>query len=218
MTTIKALSTISYNSEDFLKGKLNELCANGYIDFWYYIKHIGEYDVASNTADKDHIHVYLEPCRRVDTVDLQAMFVEYPDNDFDKLPLKCLPIRISHKRNEKILYDLHNEQYLISIMDKKQYHYSVDDIVTNDRDYLMEIYREAMHSDIFRNKRFIEMLESGACVSDLAYHGFIRPSQAYSYSCFENLYNMGKYRKVQANENDRLLKLENPFNSDSSDC
>lgn len=59
MTTIKALSTISYNSEDFLKGKLNELCANGYIDFWYYIKHIGEYDVASNTADKDHIHVYL---------------------------------------------------------------------------------------------------------------------------------------------------------------
>lgn len=33
MTTIKALSTISYNSEDFLKGKLNELCANGYIDF-----------------------------------------------------------------------------------------------------------------------------------------------------------------------------------------
>ena len=205
MTTIKALSTISYNSEDFLKGKLNELCANGYIDFWYYIKHIGEYDKASDTTDKDHIHVILN----LVSVLIQLIY---------RLCLLNIQIMISHKRNEKILYDLHNEQYLISIMDKKQYHYSVDDIVTNDRDYLMEIYREAMHSDIFRNKRFIEMLESGACVSDLAYHGFIRPSQAYSYSCFEDLYNRGKYRKVQANENDRLLELENPFNSDSSDC
>lgn len=210
MKTIKPLSTISYNSDIFLKEKLKELCANGVIDFWYYIKHIGEYDKITKLKDKDHIHLYLEPCERVNTVELKKVFDEYAGDDYTKEPLKCMPFRTS-KPYDCLLYNLHNEQYLSMKMEEKEFHYSLSDVVTNDIDYFNNLYSEAMHSDIFKNQRLIELLNNGNRISDLAYNGFIKPQQAYAYSVFEDLYNQGKFNKVADNEKNRVLDLDNPF-------
>ena len=65
MKTSKPISTISYNSEEFLKAKLDYLVRSGEVAFWYYIKHHGEYDKETNIQDKDHIHLYIQCCDRV---------------------------------------------------------------------------------------------------------------------------------------------------------
>ena len=39
MKTSKPISTISFNTESFLRGKLRELEAAGILEFWAYIKH-----------------------------------------------------------------------------------------------------------------------------------------------------------------------------------
>ena len=77
MKTSKPISTISYNSEEFLKAKLDYLVRSGEIAFWFYIKHHGEFDDVTNMQDKDHIHLYCEFADRVDTIKLGEMFLEY---------------------------------------------------------------------------------------------------------------------------------------------
>ena len=42
MQTSKPMSTISYNSEKFLKSQLDYLLRSHVIDYYMYIKHIGE--------------------------------------------------------------------------------------------------------------------------------------------------------------------------------
>ena len=44
MKTTKPISTISYNTPEFLENKLNELLANGLISFFAYILHEPEED------------------------------------------------------------------------------------------------------------------------------------------------------------------------------
>ena len=74
MQTCKPISTISYNSEEFLKSVLDNLVRTHVIDFYMYIKHIGEIDLFGE-QEKDHIHLFLIPNKRINTADLEQ-FVE----------------------------------------------------------------------------------------------------------------------------------------------
>ena len=103
MATQKPISTISYNSEPFLREKLESWLKAHIIQSYMFIKHHGE------DGDKDHIHVRLEPNKKLDPMDLQESLREY---EFGKdKPLGVRPFRPS-KEEDWILYAVHDADYL----------------------------------------------------------------------------------------------------------
>lgn len=103
MATQKPISTISYNTEAFLKEKLDNWVNAHIIQAYQYIPHKGE------DGDKDHIHLRIEPNKKLDPMDLVEQLREYQIGK-DK-PLGCRPFRPS-KEEDWILYAVHDEQYL----------------------------------------------------------------------------------------------------------
>lgn len=126
--TSNAISTISYNTEEFLKDTLNELIACHIIQSYQYIKHKGE------DGDKDHIHLRVVPNKRIDMMDLTERFKEYvPDNK------KPLGVRDWNKSKESdwILYAVHDKDYLIQkygsdYVGKEKIPYKWEDIQVSD--------------------------------------------------------------------------------------
>lgn len=105
MATQKPISTISDNTESFLIEKLQILFDAHIIQAWQYITHKGE------DGDKDHIHLRIEPNKRVDPMELSDMFKEY-ENGKDK-PLGVRPWRQS-KEEDWFLYAVHDSDYLLN--------------------------------------------------------------------------------------------------------
>lgn len=103
MATQKPISTISYNSEAFLVEKLQNLYDAHIIQAWQFITHKGE------DGDKDHIHLRIEPNKRIDPMELTEMFKEY-EKGKDK-PLGVRPWRQS-KEVDWYLYAVHDSDYL----------------------------------------------------------------------------------------------------------
>lgn len=103
MATQKPISTISYNSESFLIEKLQTLYDAHIIQAWQYIVHKGE------DGDKDHIHLRIEPNKRIDAMDLTEKFKEF-EKGKDK-PLGVRPWRNS-KEEDWYLYSVHDSDYL----------------------------------------------------------------------------------------------------------
>lgn len=103
MATQKPISTISYNSEEFLKEKLDLWFNAHIIQAYQYIKHKGE------DGDKDHIHLRIEPNKKLDPMCLQEELREFvPDSE---KPLCCRPFRPS-KEEDWFLYAVHDKTYL----------------------------------------------------------------------------------------------------------
>lgn len=71
MATQKPISTISYNTEAFLKEKLEQWLKAHLISAYLYICHKGE------DGDKDHIHLRIELNKRIDPMDLSEELKEY---------------------------------------------------------------------------------------------------------------------------------------------
>ncbi len=103
MATQKPISTISYNSEAFLVEKLQNLYDAHIIQAWQFITHKGE------DGDKDHIHLRIEPNKRIDPMELTEMFKEF-EKGKDK-PLGVRPWRQS-KEEDWFLYAVHDSDYL----------------------------------------------------------------------------------------------------------
>lgn len=103
MATQRPISTISYNTESFLVEKLNSLYVSHTIQAYMYISHKGE------DGDKDHIHLYIEPNKRIDPMDIQDLLKEYVHGS--NKPLGVRPFRNSNEENW-ILYAVHDEDYL----------------------------------------------------------------------------------------------------------
>lgn len=103
MATQKPISTISYNTESFLKEKLDIWLKAHIIQTYMYICHKGE------DGDKDHIHLRIEPNKKLDPMDLKESLKEYPLGK-DK-PLVCRPWRPS-KEEDWFLYVVHDPDYL----------------------------------------------------------------------------------------------------------
>lgn len=103
MASQKPISTISYNTEGFLREKLDAWLKAHIIQSYQYICHIGE------DGDKDHIHLRIEPNKRLDPMDLQEQLREFTKDN--EKPLGCRPFRPS-KEEDWILYALHDPDYL----------------------------------------------------------------------------------------------------------
>ena len=105
MRTSKLISTISYNTKEFLDHHLRQLYADHKISDFIYIYHYAEDDELKN-----HFHVVIKPNCLFDTMDLQDYFKEYdPNNPLN--PLGMTDFKIS-KMDDWILYDLHYPPYL----------------------------------------------------------------------------------------------------------
>ena len=128
MDSYKPFSTIGYNTESFLRERLDEL-VNLYPDmFWCYIYHRDEKD------KKDHYHLYVEPNARIRSDDflmLKKSFEEFDPNN--EKPLSCMPFRKS-KFEDWYLYSIHNSDYLNSKhLIKSTYDYDPSLVVTSNQ-------------------------------------------------------------------------------------
>ena len=132
MRTTKPTATISFNTPDFLKLKLNELQKAGRLSFWAFLVHKPEDDEGGK---KEHCHVYVEPSKMLQTDDLKAEFKEYDPEHPDK-PKGCISFN-SSKFDPWYLYALHDKRYLASKGQSRRYHYEHDDILTSDDDDLI---------------------------------------------------------------------------------
>ena len=103
MATSKPISSISYNTLDFLLDKLNEWYSEHLIQAWQLIQHKGE------DGDKDHIHFRIEPNCRLDPMRLQEELLQFTKDS--KKPLGCRTFRPS-KEEDWFLYVVHDKQYL----------------------------------------------------------------------------------------------------------
>lgn len=103
MATQKPISTISYNSEAFLKEKLDSWVKAHIIQAYQYICHVGE------DGDKNHIHLRIEPNKKLDPMDLSDALKEYVQNS--EKPLGVRPFRPS-KEEDWYLYAVHDPEYL----------------------------------------------------------------------------------------------------------
>lgn len=148
MITTKSITTISYNTEEYLKDKLNELVKNEKIIFYCYIKHFAEEDIK-----KDHIHLFIEPNGKLDTLQLREYFQELDLNNLNMPPLGCLPFQRTDNKyfGDWYLYVLHDIDYLIEKNLDRQYHYKEEDFITNDIEYLE--YKKSQINFTVTNKK-----------------------------------------------------------------
>lgn len=155
MRTSKPISTISYNTEDFLKAKLAELLRNHKIDDYMYIRHDAEQD-----EKKDHIHLWLSPNRLLDTMDLQDFFKEYDPKNPQKL-LKCLPFSVS-KQDDWILYGMHLPAYLATKGESREFIYTKDDFRYADEDAFERAYIHALKGSEWAQRNMtLQLLADG---------------------------------------------------------
>lgn len=131
MRTTKPISTISFNTTDYLELKLNELLKAGKLSFWAFILHKAEDDEGGK---KEHHHLYVEPSKMLQTDDLKKYLIE-PDNNNPNHPRGCLPW-VSSKFDSWYLYALHDKRYLSTKGQSRRFHYCHDDIATSDADFL----------------------------------------------------------------------------------
>lgn len=155
MRTSKPISTISYNSQEFLVMKLDELVANHKISDYMFINHFPEED-----ERKAHIHLWMKPNTLLDTMDLQQHFMELDLQNPTK-PLKCIDFRTSEV-DDWILYNQHYAPYLASKGESRKYHYTRDDFVYNDEDTFEYLYNHAFKASAWATRnQVLEALSAG---------------------------------------------------------
>lgn len=149
MRTSKPISTISYNTDSFLRGKIEEWKKQGLIEFGMWIRHDPEADDL-----KSHCHVYLKPAKLIQTTDLETLSCEIdptwkPKDSYEsekeqqkheaKQFFKMMPFRITSDEGEWLLYAIHDPSYLFEKGLEREFVYSFDDIDTTCHDALNEI-------------------------------------------------------------------------------
>lgn len=103
MATSKPTSTISYNTEAFLKEHLDDWVKSHLIQAYMYICHVGE------DGDKDHIHLRIEPNKALDVMNLTDALKEYVQGE--EKPRGVRPWRPS-KEEDWFLYVVHDPEYM----------------------------------------------------------------------------------------------------------
>lgn len=202
MATNKPISTISYNTEKFLVDKLESWYKAHIIQCYQYIKHKGE------DGDKDHIHLRIEPNRRIDPMDLTQELIE-PDPKNDK-PLRCRPWRPS-KEEDWFLYAIHDSQYLkLKKCDSKdgKIPYKVTDLIVSDgydtevavlrARQSLENHTACMIKELKQGRRAQDLIEEGKDVFRV--QAILRALQTTEYE------NMVHKNQIMEKEIERLQK------------
>lgn len=185
MKTSKPFSTISYNSEDFINQRLGELVQRRQIDFFAWVYHYAEED-----ETKDHKHVYIVPNGRVDTDQILDYLLEH-DPKHPSKPLGCIRPH-SSKFADWYLYALHDVTYLASKGQARKYHYVIEDVITSDRDYLLEEVHTIDFAKLNRFAALRDAASTGVPFEELLLGGSIPIQQTYAYMQAYQL--MAQYR------------------------
>ncbi|MBQ8685128.1 MAG: hypothetical protein IJ514_03030 [Clostridia bacterium] len=166
MTTSKPFSTISYNSEDFLISKLDELVAGGVLDEYSFIHHAKEEDEL-----KDHIHLYMIPSHKMDTAKIKDYLQEYDEQNPEK-PLGCISC-VSSKWDDFYLYGIHDPAYLASKGMSRKYRYIKDDFHFSSKEFFYELIRRIDRSKFIGLERITDAVENGVSFAEMARLGQI---------------------------------------------
>lgn len=184
--TKKPLSTISFNSETYLRSVLDKFVSSGKLQSWMYVKHLAEED-----TKKDHIHLLLMPSSVVNPVAIRKEFIE-PSFDKNSYDLGCLPF-VNSKISDWLLYSLHYEPYLNQKGLSRLNHYQLIDVITNESmDYVNQCFSDAVEG--LQNSRigsFLSMAMNGSTFGELLASGIVPPNHVIFY---EKLFRT--YKKV----------------------
>lgn len=173
MQTTKLISSISYNTPEFLRGKLRDLVRQGIIEYAHWIWHEPEED-----EKKPHAHLVLKPNRRLDTSKLRNEFIE-PVVGEEK-PRGILPFNTS-KMSDWILYGVHDRVYLLRKCQKRQHHYEQSNIETTEPDLLVEHWRECHEGEDSRVAQIIELAQQGVEWVEILKMGIIPINQLFQF-------------------------------------
>lgn len=167
MRTSKPISTISFNTPDFVRNLCGDLVHRGILSAAVWVEHLGEDDEAGKKA---HIHLYAEPSKRLQTDDLRTLFVE-PVPDTDK-PLGVLPWR-SSRFTDWYLYCKHDRTYLNAKGLERKYHYKDEDFCATDADYLLCLVREISRLDVSLYSDMVDAIQRGVSWSQYFSRGTV---------------------------------------------
>lgn len=195
MNTSKTISTISYNSIEFLEMKLWELIDSRKISDYFFILHEPEDD-----ETKKHIHLWLRPNKRLDTIDLQAYLREYDSSKPDK-PKGCIDF-VPSKVDDAILYFIHEPRYLAMKGETRKYHYLKEDFHFFDEDNFDELFRHAYRGSDFalRNAQLSAIKDNQDNLHNLIDSGLVPLGMASNLCAYSNLkYNDALNQKTYRN-------------------
>ena len=167
MRTSKPISTISYNSDTFIKNKIEEWKNCGFIEFGMWIRHQPDED-----NKKSHCHVYLQPAKLIQTMDLENDSIEIDPQNIDK-PFKMIAFRVS-KESDWLLYAIHDKIYLNEKGLQRNVFYSFDDVQSTCSDTLNDIISRLSDERKGRIEyRILELIDRGLTFSQIVRSGLI---------------------------------------------
>ena len=155
--TQRPLSTISYNTFDFLKTKLEELRKRGDLDFWCFILHHGE-ENEDGSKEKEHFHVYMQPGTALDRRELRQEFVQFYKSE--SLPRGFMPILPSNF-TDWYLYGLHDKEYLCAKGQSRIYSYYDRDMHRSDDTFYWELVHRIDRTKINPLGEVVRAAQSG---------------------------------------------------------
>lgn len=181
MRTSTPVSTISYNTDNFLIENLNKFIDDRIIEFWAFINHLPEED-----EKKVHKHLYVIPNGLIDTIRLQNLLQEFDLNNPEALPLGC--IRFVHSKfADWFLYAVHDRDYLASKSESRKYHYQKEEIYCSDLDYFSELIHTSDFSKWKTFAKFRDSVQSGVSFKELFANGFVPVQQIIQWKKAYNL-------------------------------
>lgn len=168
MKTEKPLTSISYNTPEFLKAACDKLLTAGIIDFYAFLKHKGEIDPFDGERDKDHIHIFVRPVKAVESSTFLRHFIEIDETNAAAPPLGCVRFDKCKNPGTWVLYTLHYSPYLDSIGETKEfYNYPFHDFVTNNEQELRRYRRSVQIEYKPKLNTVMTLLEQGCDRSDI---------------------------------------------------
>lgn len=202
MKTTKPFSTISYNSTDFLLVKLNDLIQRNVLEWWCFIEHFHEED-----EEKDHKHVFFKPNGQMQTDTLKTYLQEFDPTHPDK-PLGILPIG-SSRWDDWFLYALHDEAYLATKGQSRKYSYTLDDIKTSNRDYLVHMSHMVNRAAYRKTQDLIDKFMSGQDINSVLASGQVAlPHIAQAIKLYEYIVGGVTYRNDRDGHEVAISNLE----------
>lgn len=169
MLTICKLSTISYNTDDYLCSVLNSLLNARKISFWAFINHAPEDEELAK-----HKHLLLIPDTQLSTTDLSDAFLEF-DPEMPQNPLRCIDWRKTSSISDWLLYAIHDSVYCkLKYGENKKFHYEQSDVKCSDKYQIANYWYEAYHEFKFwKSQKFQKFLKNGMTAKQLVKSGYV---------------------------------------------
>lgn len=211
MITSKRISTISYNTHDFLVSTLEDLVESHVIEFWAFISHLPEPKDEFGVAEtKQHFHLFLIPSKKIDTDLLKKSFIE-PDLNNPLQPPRTVIWFETSVFGDWYMYGLHDIDYLETKGESRYYHYTFDDIETSSIDRLMHLIHTSDMNKWKRQGSFRRACLSSTSFDELVYNGFVPFDKIIAYkSVYHSIKNHSHRLHIDGEDTDSDIVRQRP--------